>query len=199
MSEEQNHWMQRVDQLELDFFTRLPEHLRLISKVHFTPVRIAWLAAEWLSEDGPKKVLDIGAGVGKFCIAAALETDSEYYGIEHRESLVETAQDLIKSFDLQNAHVLHQNILDVNFADYQAFYLFNPFYENLVHKKRINNEVSLSERLHQQYTEHTLEQLRAMPNGTKVVTYDGENKEIPYAYERVKQSQNGLLKLWVKQ
>ena len=197
--EESAEFNQRIDKLELEIFTRLPESLRLISKTHFTPVRIAQLAAEWLTEDGPKKILDVGAGTGKFCIAGAIEYDSFFYGVEHRESLVDIANTMIDSFGLKNAKVLHQNILDVNFKDYDAFYMFNPYYENLVFKKRLNNEVSLSEQLHKQYTEHTLAQLREMPNGTRVVTYDGENKEIPYAYERVRQSQNGLLKLWVKQ
>ena len=72
---------QKIDKLELEIFTRLPESLRLISKTHFTPVRIAQLAAEWLTEDGPKKILDVGAGTGKFCIAGAIEYNSFFYGL----------------------------------------------------------------------------------------------------------------------
>jgi hypothetical protein len=38
-------------------------------------------------------MLDIGAGAGKFCVAASLLTDCVYFGIAHRPRLVAVAQD----------------------------------------------------------------------------------------------------------
>jgi len=177
----------------------LPEDLQKVSKTHFTPMGIAKTAIEWLTEDGKKNILDIGAGVGKFCIVGALNSDSFFYGVEYRASLAQLANELIEKLHIKNAVVKHQNILDIDFLDFNAFYLYNPFYENIVYTKRLNNEMPLADSLYRAYIRHTALQLEYKEKGTRVVTYHGDNLEIPESYEKIKQSKNGLLKLWVKQ
>ncbi len=183
---------------EESFNKFLPEDLQRISKIHFTPIRIARIATEWLTEDGKKNVLDIGAGIGKFCITGALNSDSFFCGIEYRPSLVKVANDLIETFEIQNAIVYNQNITDIDFTDFDAFYLYNPFYENIVYKKRMNNEVPLADSFYRNYLDYTVQQLENCKKGSRIVTFHGDNLEVPGSFEIKKISKNGLLKLWIK-
>lgn len=180
------------------FNKQLPEYLQNIAKVHFTPLIVAISATDWLTQDGKKNILDIGAGVGKFCIAGAAHSDSVFTGIEHRPSLVKLANSLIDYYGIHNAKVLEKNLLYYKFDAFNAFYMYNPFYENLVHNKRLNNEVPLSVMLHRNYIDHTREELKRTEPGTRVVTYHGENLEIPSVFEKVKESFDGLLKFWIR-
>ena len=47
---------------EQDFLAALPEHLRAADELHFTPVWVIELVAEWLRGFEVDRVLDIGSG-----------------------------------------------------------------------------------------------------------------------------------------
>lgn len=183
---------------EKSFESFLPAYLRNASRLHFTPIEVAKTAAEWLTETGAKSVLDIGAGVGKFCITGAYYFNAHFYGIEQRESLCRIGNQIAGHFGLINVTIQHANILNIQFSDYDAFYLYNPFYENLEFVKRLNDEVTLAEDLYQVYLNHTETQLDKAPKGTRLVTYHGNNFEVPNSYEKTKDAFNGELKLWIK-
>ncbi len=186
------------DLTEDNFCMLLPEYLQKASKTYFTPIRIAEIATQWLTEDGRKRVLDIGAGVGKFCITGARNSDSYFYGIEYRKSLSKVANDLIHHFEIQNAVVQNVNVIEIDFTDFDAFYLYNPFYENLEITKRLNNEVQLSDSLYAAYLKYTEYQLRMTKKGTRVVTYHGNSMEVPLSFKKFKETKDGLLNLWIK-
>jgi type I restriction-modification system DNA methylase subunit len=181
---------------EENFSRLLPTYLQRVSKLYFTPIHIAKIAAQWLTESGKQKILDIGAGVGKFCIAAAKHTDSHFYGIEYRLSLVNLANELINHYDVPNATILHNDVVDVDFSDYDAFYLYNPFYENLIPSKRLNNEVELASSRYRHYLSYTENQLHKTRSGTRLVTFHGNNLEIPGSFVQLKEAEDGLLQLW---
>jgi SAM-dependent methyltransferase len=177
----------------------LPEYLKKASKVYFTPIPVAEMAVKWLTEDGEKRILDIGAGVGKFCIIGARNSDSYFYGIEYRPSLVKLAAQLIEKFEAKNISVFHANILQINFSTYDAFYLYNPFFENLFYRGKLNSEVMLSGELYDCYLRHTEAELDKAKPGTRLVTYHGNNFEIPDSYRKEKEDFNGNLKLWIRE
>src|SRR5436305_754412 len=59
-----------------------PEHIRKLSQLHWTPVDIASKAADFLAIPCAR-VLDIGSGVGKFCLAAgSFHPETLFFGIE---------------------------------------------------------------------------------------------------------------------
>jgi hypothetical protein len=176
----------------------LPEYLQRASKTHFTTLHIASMATEWLTEDGHKNILDIGAGIGKFCIAGAMESKSMFTGIEYRESLVKIAQELISHFGLKNVVVKQGNIIHFDFSPYNAFYLYNSFYENIQVNKRLNDEMPLSDALHKTYQEYTRKQLDLCKPGTRLVTFHGDNDEVPDSFAKVKESKDKYLKLWIR-
>jgi hypothetical protein len=65
--------------------------------------------------------------------------------------------------------------------------------------KRLNDEVILEEELYQVYLDHTETELDKAPKGTRLVTYHGNNFEVPNSYAKVKDAFNGELKFWIKQ
>lgn len=184
---------------EVGFNNLLPGYLKFAARLYFTPINVAKQAAEWLTENDEKRILDIGSGVGKFCITGAYYVNAHFYGVEYRKSLVQVGKHLAKHYELNNVTLLNANILDINFSDYDGFYLFNPFYENLEMAKRLNDEVKLEAELYQVFLKYTDDQLDKAKTGTKLVTYHGNNFEIPNSYTKINDAFNGDLKLWVKQ
>ncbi|MEO6305225.1 MAG: class I SAM-dependent methyltransferase [Bacteroidia bacterium] len=180
------------------FSSCLPEYLQKKSRLYFTPIRIAQIATQWLTEDGKKKVLDIGAGVGKFCIAGAIHSNSYFYGIEYRPSLAALANELIGHFKIKNAIIINSDVTNIDFKDFDAFYMYNPFYENLISSVRLNNEVELSGALYKYYFSYTEQQLDKTKSGTRLVTFHGNNFEIPDSFIKAKETEGGSLKLWIK-
>jgi len=183
---------------EENFSNLLPAYLRKASRLYFTPIHIAQIASQWLTEGGKKHVLDIGAGVGKFCITGASHSDSFFYGVEYRTSLANLANGLINHFDIKNASVHKGNITDVDFNNFNSFYLFNPFYENLIPSMRLNDEVELAGAAYSYYLKETEIKLDNSATGTRLVTYHGNNFEVPESFKKIKETPDGFLKLWIK-
>lgn len=184
---------------EETFELMLPDYLQKASRVFFTPFHVAITATQWLTEDGKVKILDIGAGVGKFCIVGATYSDSFFYGIEYRPSLVKIANNIIENFQIKNASIINNNLSEVEFNNYDAFYLYNPFYENLSFSKKLNNEVELIGSLYSYYCKSTEDKLSETKSGTRLVTFHGNNFEVPTNFKKIKESDDGKLKLWIKQ
>ena len=80
----------------------LPEHLRVVSHQYWTPLVVAQRAAAWFDDLRIRTVVDIGSGVGKFCVAAALMGHCRVTGLEQRPSLVASARTLTRVFDLHD-------------------------------------------------------------------------------------------------
>lgn len=184
---------------EENFNNCLPDYLKARSQRFFTPFDVAKTATEWLTEDGKKSILDIGAGIGKFCIAGAACSDSFFCGIEYRPSLAKIANELIVKFNIANAVVQNGDVTEIDFENFDAFYLYNPFFENLIPGLRLNNEVELRMSLYAYYFNHTEKKLDKTKSGTRLVTYHGNNFEVPGSFSKVKESKGGTLKLWIKQ
>ena len=156
------------------------------------------------------RVLDIGCGPGKFCLVGASLTDGRFTGVEQRSDLVAAARkaatrlclprgSLGEGGELSNVEFIHGNVMDIAFADYDAFYLFNPFEENMHYGHKIDSAVRLSPTLFKRYTSHVAAQLGARPIGTRVVTYAGYADDIPACYYCETALFGDDLKLWIKQ
>ncbi len=189
----------RLELTEENFNHFLPGYLQRASRVYFTPIRVAQLAAQWLTDDGAKTVLDIGAGVGKFCVAGASLNSSFYFGIEYRQSVSQIANDMISRFQLSNSIVEHGNVVALDFQNFDAFYMYNPFFENLLSARRLNDEVELAAPLYNYYFSKVRHKLDCTKPGTRLVTFHGNNFEAPESFEKVHEAEGGLLKFWIRQ
>ncbi len=182
------------DQFDLIY----PPEIRRLSRTHWTPIRIACAAADFLVSAPATRVLDIGCGPGKFCLIGALTTTGHFTGIEQRKNLCDLARKKIQQARLPRAEVYHGNITTLDFAPFAAFYLFNPFGENLEDALRIDASVARSVAHHDRYTEHVANQLARAPLGTRVATYCGPEEVIPLGYECQESFVDYRLKFWVK-
>lgn len=175
-----------------------PVEIRALSAVHWTPVVIAHQAAEFLVREPGTRVLNVGCGPGKFCIVGALATEGRFTGVEQRGHLCDAARSIIGQARIPNAEIIHGNLMETPFSDFDAFYPFNPFEENLETTLKIDTAVPLSCELYEKYTEHLARQLALAPLGTRVVTYCGVCEEVPLGYECVSASPDYGLEFWQK-
>lgn len=181
-----------------EFDCILPEQFQNLSQRHWTPVEVAFEAARFLVDRPGVRVLDVGCGPGKFCAAGASITQGYFVGVEQRGNLVRIAQSLLKHFQIPRVEIVQGNILDIDFRQFDAFYLFNPFQENSLPSFRIDSSVTLDPRLYDIYNEYVYRQLSAVPLGTRVATYWGDQEEIPDSYECVESLFDDRLRFWIK-
>jgi len=175
-----------------------PSKIRKLSALHWTPVRVAAQAARLLVTAPGTRVLDIGCGPAKFCLVAASLTHGSFTGIEQRADLVAAARSAARRLQLDEIEIIHGNVLDLPFDRYDAFYIYNPFEENMARQHKIDAAVTLSPLLFKSYNHHVATQLGTMPPGTRVVTYAGYADEIPACYECELALFRDELKLWIK-
>lgn len=180
------------------FNTLYPLSIQRLSEHHWTSVEVAQISADYLVHKPNCKVLDIGSGVGKFCLIGATSTKGHFYGVEQRERLIKLSQKIAKTHKVNNVTFIHSNITAVSFSDYDAFYFYNPFYENIDHSFLIDNKVVLDEKLYTTYSEYVANQLKNTAIGTKLVTYWSTWVEIPEGFDLEFTAYNGKLNFWKK-
>ncbi|MFA6246103.1 MAG: class I SAM-dependent methyltransferase [Mucilaginibacter sp.] len=183
---------------DAEFDWLYPEHLQLISMAHWTPLAVATKAADYL--DVPGNILDIGSGTGKFCLTAAHgHPNGKYYGAEQRHELVHYATLAGSYLNLPNVRFIHANITQINFNEFDHFYFYNSFFENIDQKNAIDDTIETSHSLYEYYNRYLLAVLKDKPPGTRIVTYQSLGEMIPANYELAEQSFLTLLQLWIRQ
>ncbi len=186
-----------MDDADEEFDLIFPVRIRKHSSLHWTPKDVAIAAARLLVTAPGTRVLDIGCGPGKFCLVGATLGNGHFTGIEQRKDLVAAARRAAKKLGVTNVRFLRGNVRELSFADYDAFYLYNPFAENIA-GHRIDATVPLSVSLFKSYIRYVAAQLGGRPLGTRVVTYAGYADEIPSCYDCEATYFDDELKLWVK-
>lgn len=179
--------------------TLYPEQIQLLAGRHWTPLNIAQQVAPFLAPHPGVKVLDIGSGVGKFCLAGAYyKPYASFYGVEQRKDLVTHAEKARDRLRLQNVHFIHSNITQLDFKQYNHFYFFNSFYENLMDTDKIDENIAHSPRLYEYYHRQLFKKLNEMPAGTRLATFHCLGNKIPAGYNIIESTLGGLLKFWIK-
>ena len=173
------------------------DRMQSLAGRHWTPLHIAKLATGFLGKRG--KVLDIGSGVGTFCLAAGYYApDMEFVGVEQRAYLVHEATEVRQELGISNVSFLNANFTQLDFRQYDHFYFFNSFFENLDEDGRIDDKIEYSEALYEYYVRYLRNELQQMPRGTKIVTYHSLMAEVPVGYELVDTLESGDLRFWRK-
>lgn len=175
-----------------------PSRIKRLAARHWTPVAVAKFAAEYLVDKPYKKVLDIGSGAGKFCLVGAASTTGMFYGVEQRASLVKLSKKIVDKYDLANVEFIHSNINEISFSDYEAFYFYNSFYENIDSSCSIDKTILPERELFYSYSKYVKEQLEQTPIGTRLVTYWSNGQEIPDSFKLEYIACEGVVILWQK-
>jgi SAM-dependent methyltransferase len=184
------------------FDERLPIHLQLQASTHFTPVDVARYAARLLAPLPGTRVLDVGSGAGKFCLAAACAApESEFVGVEWRPHLVDLANALARELGVGNVRFVHGDALELDWSLFDSFYLFNPFAEQLFEYSFVlDHSIEFSPDTFVDCVSGVRRKLSRARLGTRVVTYHGYGAPPPLGYELSRQDPIGSkqLQLWVK-
>lgn len=181
------------------FDSLYPSFIQSLAERHWTPLKVAKKAARYLAVDKGAKILDIGSGVGKFCLAAAqYKPQAFYYGIEQRKQLIGHAEAAKEMLGLNNVSFIHGNFTQVDFRLYDHFYFYNSFYENIAGTRKIDDSIDYSLELFNYYNHYLYKQLEQKPAGTRLVTFHSLEDEVPPGYHIVGTELNETLKFWIK-
>jgi hypothetical protein len=176
-----------------------PESIQSLARMHWSPLYIIQKVIPYLTPNDNVKVLDIGSGVGTFCLAGAFYKPSvAFFGVEQRKKLIEHADTARKKLGIPNARFIHGNFTQLNLNEFDHFYFYNSFFENLNGAEKIDNEIVYSNELYNYYSIYLYNQLEKMPLGTRVATYCSWGDEIPPCYQLAESHFDNLLKLWIK-
>src|ERR1035438_3253988 len=176
-----------------------PLEIQALSKRHWTSLMVARRAAFFLASERSKRILDIGSGVGKFCLAAAhYNPRAFFWGIEQRKSLVGHAETARNALQLDNVSFIHGNFTQLDFRNFDHFYFYNSFYENLDGTDKIDDSIKYSGELFNYYYRYLIQQLEEKPKGTRLATFHGLDDEVPRGYILTGAEMNGLLKFWTR-
>ncbi|HEY9047111.1 MAG TPA: methyltransferase domain-containing protein [Ohtaekwangia sp.] len=187
-----------IDISDNEFNSIYPADIELLAQKHWTPVQVAKAASEFLANHPGRRVLDIGSGVGKFCMIGAAHTKGYFTGIEQRQHLVDLSTKLSVRHNLNNVKFIHANITCIDFRDYHSFYFYNSFYENIQPYGRIDDTVKLDIQLYDQYTLYMTEQLHRLPIGARLAGYYASPTIIPQSFQLIDSLHYGRLTFWEK-
>lgn len=190
---------EKIFSSDREFNQLYPQTIQLLAQNHWTPLLVAKKAAEFLATNKGSRVLDIGSGVGKFCLAAAhYKPHSFFYGVEQRETLIAHAETVKQQLAYANANFIHGNFTKIDFKQYDHFYFYNSFYENVYGTQKIDSSLEYNGELYEYYTHHLHRQLSKMPEGTKMATYHVLEDEMFAGFHIVGTDSDNLLKFWEK-
>lgn len=182
-----------------DFNRIYPDPIRALAREHWTPVEVAKRAADYLVPFPGARVLDIGSGAGKFCLVGAASTQGNFTGVEQRENLVQLSTAIATSCKVKNTRFLRANITEIPFSEYDTFYFFNSFHENLTHSTKIDQSIETSRDYYVTYSDYVTRELSKKPRGTRLVTYWTHLWQVPPKFQRQDSAFDGLLSFWEKE
>lgn len=179
----------------------LPDELRALSGRYWTPIMVARRAALWLDKLRIHTVVDIGSGVGKFCVTAALAGRCHFIGLEQRSQLVASARALARLFAVDDRVSFVEGALgDIATPVAEAYYLYNPFGEYVFGSTGRLEAVSVSAERYAHDVAIVEDLLEGAAVGTCVVTYNGFGGRVPSAYRQIRVDRKlpSTLCLWRK-
>ena len=181
-------------------FNRLfPPAVQLLAARHWTPLSIIKRAVKFLTPHYNARILDIGSGIGKFCLGGAhFAPDAFFTGIEQRSNLSALADNTAKKLGIKNVHFIHDNFTRLDFRNYDHFYFYNAFYENLSGTDKIDDSIEYTNELYYYYCQCLREKLDEMTRGTRLVTFHSLENEIPRSFILQETTYDKTLKFWVK-
>lgn len=169
---------------------------------HWTPLAVARLTVRTFEQHGVARVLDVGSGAGKFCIAAgACARSVQLTGVERRPRLVDVARRLAKRCGLSNVRFVLGDAFATPWSDFDGLYVFNPFGESLfAPEDRLDDAYESSERGYLADVVQAERALRSVRRGTVLVTYRGLGGGIPRSFdlERTERVDTTWLRVWIK-
>lgn len=188
-----------VADAELDAL--FPDELRDRSAQHWTPIAIARRAAAWLAPSPGRRILDVGAGVGKLCLVGASTTEATWWGVEHDPVLVAAATHAAWSLDLEHrVCFVRGDGSRIDWTSFDGFYFYNPFATLLLSP---HASPFLRYAVLQSTHRRIADLLTTIRRGARVVTYyglAGPGSRLPVGFTLAAREPAGgdALELWIR-
>lgn len=158
--------------LDRSFDRLIPDPFRHLSKLHWTPARVAVRAAALLCSTPTARVLDVGSGVGKLCTIGALGGRGHWVGVERHAALVEGSRTLARTLGVAGrTDFIHADAFAIPWTGFDAIYLYNPF-ETFSREEGSGVAIARVQR-----------RLAKLAPCTRVVTLHGFGGAMPPSYE----------------
>jgi hypothetical protein len=184
---------------EARFCQLYPLATQQLNEAHWSPLLIINRAVRFLANQPGARILDIGSGCGKFCLAGAYYKPSAFFaGVEQRHYLAEQANAVRQKLGNLNVQFISGNFTQLDFRAFNGFYFYNSFFENVDGADTIDNSISYSIELYSYYNRVLCNKLYATLPGTRIVTYKSLGFEIPPGFSLEDAQSNGQLKFWIK-
>jgi predicted RNA methylase len=170
---------------DADFDRFLPSVHQGVSPYFWTPLAVVARISSWFRDLRVSSVVDIGSGTGKFCVAGALATRCRFAGLEHRPALVGAARALADTFGVGDRVTFsHGAFGERPVPEADAYYLYNPFGENLFGRPdQLDAVVELSDARYRRDVSAVEAFLEDTRPGSYLVTYNGFGGDPPPSYE----------------
>ena len=171
--------------IDAEFDAHYPPAIRDASASCWSPLAVVWRAVDLLRP--AKRVLDVGSGSGKFCIAASILAPAiAFSGIERRSELVVAAVNASAELCKEPYPVFfHGGLSDVDAGLYDGYFLFNPFGYNSYDRHRDSRtDEAVERRDFLDSVRDTESLLDATRCGSRVVTCNGFGGEFGDGFYR---------------
>ena len=136
---------QKQSILNGDFELVYSTEIMALSNQHWTPSDVIKETLNFLCIKENSKIIDIGSGVGKFCISGAvLKPKCSFYGVECREKFVDISIKIKDDYRIDNSYFINRDFSAIDFNNFNGVYFFNSFQENIDDKAVIDELSQLS-------------------------------------------------------
>lgn len=173
-----------------------PPRAHELAELHFTPIKVAKTAIKFLVVNERTKVLDIGSGVGKFCMIGASYSNAIFHGVEQRDWMTDLANLMSWERKISNVKFFNMNLLHFPIKEYDSIYFFNSFYENIDSFAKIDDSVPVGPNYYELYHNYLNSQLVLTKPKTRLATYWVNREDVPDVFVEIEAFYNDKLILW---
>ncbi|WP_332470472.1 methyltransferase [Leptospira abararensis] len=153
----------------------LPEKFQTLSPFQWTPISVIERTWKYLSTNEVTSLVDLGSGVGKFCIYLSILSNHsiDILGLEDRVDLVDVSESLKEHWDTPKVQFRKQNFLQEFPEGHSHYYCFNPLYETMKGNHSIDLQKQKSANQFLKDLQTLKQNLLLLKPKTKLITFHG--------------------------
>ena len=185
-----------MSHLEKQFLELLPDSLRDLDYEYWSDFSQIEQSCKWLKNCA--NILDVGSGVGKFCIIGTQLLSSNFFGIEKNRRLHTQANVTLSHLTKHRVNFILGDLFKLPLSRYDGLYIYNPFVENISIGKKIDNSIAYDEKLYNDLHDQLMIRLDLLKSDSLVVNNSLVTDYFSDKFELVDVHSDPSLTLWKK-